>query len=127
MTEWVDQQLALLRTQWPDLTYLDDGHWVRVDDWVLPAGWAPTELNLAFQIKPTAGEPPYAFYVSSTDVAFNGQTPQSWTPAASVPFDGTWSVFSWAPETWIPTVNPHAGPNMLAFARSFSARFAEGA
>ena len=36
MTEWVDQQLALLRTQWPDLTYLDDGHWVRVDDWVLP-------------------------------------------------------------------------------------------
>jgi hypothetical protein len=127
VTDWVTRQLELMRTQWPNLSYLDDGHWVRVPDWQLPHGWSLPTVDIAFQIKPAVDQPPYAFYVNSTDLKFNGKTPENWTMSAEVQFPGAWSVFSWAPETWIPTANPNLGPNMLAFARSFANRFAEGA
>jgi hypothetical protein len=127
VTDWVTRQLDLLRTQWPNLIYLGDGHWVRVSDWQLPEGWSQPAVDIAFQIKPAADQPPYAFYVNSTDLKFNGRTPENWTASAQVPLPGAWSAFSWAPETWIPTANPDLGPNMLAFARSFANRFVEGA
>ena len=127
MTEWVTSQLNLLSTQWPTLSYLDDGHWVLVPDWQLQQGWSLPTVDIAFQIKPGPDQPPYAFYVNSTDLKFNEATPGNWTMPAEVPFPGTWSAFSWAPETWIPTADPDLGPNMLAFARSIASRFAEGA
>ena len=127
MTDWVQRQISLLRTQWPNLSYAEGGHWVLIPAWELPAGWTPAVVDVAFQVKPAVDQPPYAFYVSAADVRYEGRAPGNWQAAAGVPFAGTWSMFSWAPETWVPTVNPDHGPNMIAFVRSFGVRFAEGA
>lgn len=126
MTDWVAKQEDLLRTQWPDLSYSDAGHWVRLPTWKLPEGWSIATVDVAFQIRPDRETPPYAFYVNALDLTYNGTTPGNWTTSAEVPFSGNWSVFSWSPETWVPTIDPDRGPNMLAFARSFDRRFAEG-
>ena len=127
MTEWVTRQLELLRAQWPDLEYTQAGHWVRIPDWKLSAGWSPSTVDVAFQIRETVEAPPYAFYVNATTVTHNGAHPGNWSPGAQVCFPGMWSQFSWAPETWTPTANPELGPNMVAFVRSFALRFQEGA
>jgi len=128
VTEWVARQLELLRAQWPDLGYDQAGNWVRIPGWELPAGWTPQVVDIAFQIKEEADQPPYAFYVNATDLKHNGNVPGSWAPTTDqVSFPGTWSQFSWGPETWVPTANPELGPNMVIFVRSFAVRFAEGA
>lgn len=128
MTEWVSRQLELLRAQWPDLEYNQAGHWVRIRGWELPAGWEPSVVEIAFQIKEEADQPPYAFYVNATDIKHNGTLPGSWSPTPDqVCFSGTWSQFSWSPETWTPTADPAQGPTMVAFVRSFAVRFAEEA
>ncbi|GAB3047156.1 hypothetical protein GCM10027053_01210 [Intrasporangium mesophilum] len=127
MTDWVTKQVDLLRTQWPNLSYLDTGHWVLLPGWQLLDGWSVATVDVAFQIRPDRETPPYAFYVNTRELTHNGKTPENWTMSAEVPFPGTWSVFSWGPETWVPTVDPDRGPNMLGFARSFQTRFAEGA
>jgi hypothetical protein len=127
VTEWVTRQLELLRAQWPDLEYDPAGHWVRIPDWHLPAGWEPSVVDVAFQIKESPDQPPYAFVISAPVITFEGSQPGSWSTGAQVCFPGTWSQFSWAPETWTPTADPQRAPTMVAFARSFGNRFNEGA
>lgn len=127
MTEWVTRQLELLRFQWPDLEYDQAGHWVRIPDRHLPAGWMPSVVDIAFQIKDSADQPPYAFLVNTPVITHDGNQPGNWNTGAQVCFPGTWSQFSWAPDTWIPTADPDRGPNMVAFVRSFTTRFDEGA
>jgi hypothetical protein len=127
VTEWVTRQLALLRTQWPDLEYNPAGHWVRVPSWHLPAGWDPSVVDVAFQIKDSADQPPYAFFVNAAVVTHDGKPPGNWNTGAQAGFPGAWSQFSWAPHTWAPAAAPDLGPNMAAFVRSFANRFDEGA
>ncbi|MDE0775448.1 MAG: hypothetical protein OSB43_04145 [Nocardioides sp.] len=128
MTEWVALQLELLAAQWPDLEYNQAGHWAQIPGWELPAGWTPQVVDIAFQIKEEADQPPYAFYANATDIKHNANVPGNWSPTTDqVCFPGTWSQFSWSPETWVPTANPALGPNMVIFVRSFALRFAEGA
>ena len=81
MTEWVARQLELLRAQWPDLEYDQAGHWVRIPGWELPPGWSPPMVDIAFQIKEAADQPPYAFYVNATDLKHNGNAPGNWSPS----------------------------------------------
>ena len=83
---------------------------------------------IAFQIPVQPGQAPYAFYAHA-NLTFRGQVPTNYTAAAAgtVPFAGTWAVFSWAPETWTWTEQPADGANMTHFARSFTERLAEGA
>jgi hypothetical protein len=126
VTDWVNRQVEMLRTQWPNLSYQEGGHWVRIPNWQLPCGWSAPSVDVAFQVKEAVDQPPYAFYVNTADLKYNGNAPSNWTLSAEVPFPGAWSVFSWAPETWIPTANPDLGPSMVAFARSFANRFEEG-
>lgn len=129
MTEWVTAQLELLRAQWPDLRYHEEasGHWVLLPDWTMPDGWSIPKVDVACQIPAAPEQPPYAFYVNSQTLTFNGNQPEKWTASAAVPFEGVWSVFSWAPEAWRPTVGADPGHNMLTFVRSFVDRLAEGA
>lgn len=129
MTDWITGQLELLRTQWPGLRYCAEGtgHWVLLPGWTMPDGWSVPTVDIACQIPGTPELPPYAFYVNSQTLAFDGSRPGNWTPSAAVPFDGAWSVFSWAPETWRPAAATDVEPNMLTFVRSFNYRLAEGA
>lgn len=129
MTEWVARQLELLRAQWPALAYDPAGHWVRIPDWRLPAGWEPSVVDVAFQIRESPDQPPYGFLVNTTAITHNTIPPGNWSPSASVRgnFAGAWSQFSWGPEMWTPTADPNRGPSMVAFVRSFDTRFNEGA
>lgn len=127
MTEWVTRQLELMRTQWPDLEYSPVGHWVRIPDWRLPAGWDPSVVDVAFQVKDSADQPPYAFLVNTAVITHDGNPPGNWSTGVQTCFPGTWSQFSWAPDMWTPTADPDRGPNMVAFVRSFTTRFDEDA
>ena len=128
MADRVAAEARLLRDVWPDLTYVETGQWVLLPEYRLPEGWSAASTGVAFQIPAgPAGTPPYAFYVDRP-LTHAGRQPENYTPNASgPPFPGGWSVFSWAPEGWAWAEDPAMGANMVSFARSFAARFAEGA
>lgn len=124
-----EAELALLREGWPALAWHEDGQWVCLPSHPLPKGWSQDKVDVAFQIPP--GDPtqaPYAFYANA-NLSFDGQQPQNYTPEASaaLPWAGSWSVFSWAPETWAPAADVRTGANMRSFVRSFTDRFEDGA
>ena len=124
MTEWVSEQLALLRTQWPDLTYVEADRWVLLPGWNLPEGWSVQRADIAFRIPESAHVAPYAFYLNAPTPTYMGETPDNVSPSDAVPFPGQWTVFSWAPDgPW-----PAAGRavNILNFVRSFADRLDEG-
>lgn len=93
-------------------------------------GWNRKETAVAFQA-PVGypGTPPYGFYVP-VGLRFNENLPGSYQePASNQPaFEGTWGIFSWAPDggIWRPDANVHASCNLLNFALGFSKRFQEG-
>jgi hypothetical protein len=130
LSDRIDEELALLRTRYPNLEYKSAGQWVRIPAYALPAGWAPASTDIAFTI-PTGfpGTPPYGIYVPS-GIRYKDATPQNYTePAASAPpFPGGWGMFSWAPDdgAWRPTSSPRTGPNLLNYVQGFAVRFREG-
>ena len=133
-TERLEQELALLRSAYPDLDYLlVDGaaHWVRIPAYLMPSGWAyqgasVASAEIAFQIPEQAGQAPYAFYVRPPFTLATGGTPSNYTTSATTPWGGDFAQFSWAPnEPWVPKADIRAGANMLNFARSFTERLEE--
>jgi len=132
-SERLEQELALLRTAYPDLEYhlAEEAHWVRIPAYPVPAGWAYqgtaiSEAEIAFQIPTQAGQAPYAFYVRPAFSLAAGGTPSNYTATATTPWGGDFAQFSWSPnEPWIPKAEIRAGANMLNFARSFAERLRE--
>lgn len=64
MQERVDQEIALLRSRFPELEYQQEGQWVRIPSYPLPEGWNGDSTEIAFQIPASypAGAP-YGIYV----------------------------------------------------------------
>lgn len=125
MTAWVSEQVALLRTQWPDLIYVEADHWVLIPGWNLPEGWSVRRADIAFRIPANPHVAPYAFYLNNQGPTYKGETPDNVSASDAVPFPGQWTAFSWAP------VGPWSAAgggvsNMLNFVRSFADRLAEG-
>lgn len=129
VAERIEAEVALLRRYYPDLEYVDAGHWVRIPAYPTGAGWNRATTDVAVQIP--AGYPgaaPYGIYVP-IGLLCNGAAPNNYTAPASntPPFAGSWGVLSWAPaDGWRPTADLITGPNMLNFVRGFSGRFREG-
>lgn len=131
--ERLEQELALLRTAYPDLEYrlVDEAHWIRIPSYAVPAGWAHEDVavvaaEIAFQIPAQAGQAPYAFYVRPPFTLAVGGTPSNYTATATTPWGSDFAQFSWSPnETWMPKADIRAGANMLNFARSFAERLRE--
>ena len=131
--ERLDEELALLRSAYPDLEYLvvGEAHWVRIPAHAVPTGWthagtAVTQAEVAFQIPMQAGQAPYAFYARPPITLASGETPGNYTATASTPWGADFAQFSWTPsEPWIPKADIRAGANMLNFARSFADRLGE--
>lgn len=128
-TERLEQELALLRSAYPDLEYRLD--WVRLPAYPVPSGWAYqgtaiSEAEIAFQIPGQAGQAPYAFYVRPAFTLAAGGTPSNYTATVTTPWGGDFAQFSWSPnEPWIPKTEIRSGANLLNFARSFRDRLAE--
>lgn len=125
MSTRVDTELALLRRHWPDLDYVEDGHWVRLPSRPVPAGWNHDVAKVCFWIPREAATPPYGFYVQPVLMLVTGdskQAPTNYTAAASTPFDGEWAMFSWSPLAWRPDADVARGDHMVHFVRSFQDR-----
>lgn len=122
-------ELDLLRSNFPALDYLADGHWVRLRDHAIPGEeWEPRVVEVCFQIpERVPGQGPYGFYVRPGITRANGEAIANYAYPASTAFGDDWGKFSWQLEQWAPTEDLVAGTNMVNFVRSFNDRFAEGA
>lgn len=126
MNERATQELALVRTRYPGLDFLEAGQWVRIPRYPAPAGiWTIAEVDAAFQIPDSVGIRPYAFYVRPRLVLRTGDPVHNYTETTT-PFGGEWGKFSWEIE-WRPADDLHTGTNILDFVVSFAARLRQGA
>ena len=123
--ERIHDELVLLRGKHPALVVGPDGRWVRIPAYPLPPGWNRATTDVAFRIvDPPAA--PYGIYVP-IGLLFNGQRPSNYgEPASGVPFPGSWGVFSWTPEGWMPGTTAASGSNYCNWVVGFGARFREG-
>jgi hypothetical protein len=129
MEERIKKELDLLRKRYPDLEYREDGHWIRIPAYSLPAGWNRSSTDVAFQI-PVGypGTPPYGIYVPA-GLMFKGNKPNNYQEPAQnqPPFEGSWGIFSWRPrDQWRATANLVTGSNLLNWVMGFADRFREG-
>lgn len=128
----IEKEIALLRQRYPDLEYREEGRWVLIRAYPLPAGWSREHTDVAFQIPPTfPGTPPYGIYVQA-GLTFNGERPDNYTEPASTqpPFGGAWGLFSWSTVDgqWKATAEPDPvrGYTLVAWVNGFGERFREG-
>jgi hypothetical protein len=122
------QELKLLRREYPDLEYREDGEWFRVPLIQLPPGiWNRDETPVCFQAPPGyPGNPPYGFCVPAGLRLSDGRLPNNYSEPVSTPFGGQWGKFSWQNDNWRPTGDVLSGSNLLNFVRTFHHRFREG-
>lgn len=125
----IEAELGLLRSNFPDLDYLPDGHWVRLGEWMVPGDvWGQSVVEVCFQMpERLPGQGPYGFYVRPGVTLTSGQAIANYAYPASTGFGDGWGKFSWQLEQWAPTDDLVAGTNMTNFVRSFQDRFSEGA
>lgn len=129
MNERIQQELALLRSVFPDLEWREDVLWVRIPVYAVPPGpWKQESVEIAFRLPAgLPGEAPYAFLVRpGLQPATNTEIDRYTYPAPTPSFGDDWGQFSWAPEAWTPHAELTRGSNMLNFARSFADRLREG-
>jgi hypothetical protein len=130
MQERIEKELVLLRQRYPNLEYRQEGQWVRIPSYLLPAGWDRPSTDVAFQI-PVGypGTPPYGIYTPQRSL-FNKVQPENYQQAQQQPplGGGPWWVFSWQPQDgqWRPTADIVSGSNLLNWVLGFSDRFREG-
>lgn len=121
--------MALLRQRYPALEYKEEGCWIRIPSYPLPAGWNRTSTDVAFQIPASyLGTPPYGFYVPA-GLLFNQAQPLNYTEPApnQPPFQGTWGFFSWQVDgQWRATTDLVSGATLLNWVMGFTDRFRAG-
>ena len=124
----IQQELELLRRNFPNLDYLAEGHWVRLPRYGFPRGiWDQDMVDVCFQIpERIPGQAPYGFYVRPGLTLCNKQAVADYAFPAPTGFGDDWGKFSWQLEGWAPVADLVAGTNMVNFARSFFDRLAQG-
>lgn len=131
MTDRIAQELELLKKDYPNLEFREEGQWVLLPEYTLATDlWNKAVLPVCFQIPPAyPGEPPYGFCVQ-TDLVTKGageKPANAYAEPANTPFEGTWGKFSWQQDnSWHPTADLKSGSNLLDFVRTFQDRFKEG-
>ncbi len=133
----LDEELELLRVDYPDLEFFADGSWVRLPRYeLLTQLWRPSIIQVAFQIPPQMGIAPYAFHVhplvpddlDRVEPTSGGEIGNYSFPATT-PWGTDWGTFSWGQEdnAWLAAEPIRTGSNMARFVMTFANRFAEGA
>jgi hypothetical protein len=124
----VDEELALLRRNYPNLLYIEQGQWVLVSRYSLPSDiWEQEIVDVCFQIpEQIPGQAPYGFYVRPGLTLRSKEVVDNYTFPAPTGFGSDWGKFSWQLDGWTPAANLVSGTNMVNFARSISDRLAQG-
>jgi hypothetical protein len=126
MSERLEQELALVRSAYPDLEFVEDGLWARVPAYPLPPGWGPETAEIAFQFRrDSIAEEPYGFWVRPPLKLGDGADPTNSSGPVATAFGDGFQQFSWAPDGWAPAADLRCGTNMLDWIRSFARRLAE--
>ena len=129
MNAWIPAELARLRTNWPQLRYEENGHWVLLPGYLVPEGWNRTTTDLAVRIPENLpGQEPYGFWVRGGIALADGTAPTNYVfPGEAVPFEPSaqWGQFSWSLEGWAPGAQPGAGTGMVHFVQSIRHRLEE--
>jgi hypothetical protein len=103
--------------------------WVVISDFVVPAGWSKSEVDLGVRIPENLpGQEPYGFWVRGGISLADGATPSNYSfPGERVPLfpEDLWGQFSWAPIAWAPGAEPGRGTSMVSFVFSISKRLQE--
>jgi hypothetical protein len=132
MHDRLAKELALLKTVFPDVEFLDqETGWFRLPRYTVQyGGWKQIEVAVCFQVPAGyPGDAPYAFWVSPLlRQANNDARPSNnYQEPSPTPFPGTWGKFSWSHEAgWKPGQEPTTGSNFLHFVLTFRDRFREG-
>ena len=124
-----DEELELLRSNFPELEYVADGKWVLLKNQdVVGEGWDHATVDICFQIPDQLpGQQPYGFYVHPALGRTDGATISNYAFPAPTTFGPDWAKFSWQLLEWNPAADVIAGTNMVNFVRSFRDRLMEGA
>src|ERR1700680_746491 len=93
----VEQELELLRRNFPHLEYVREGNWVRLPCYHLPGNmWDRDWVEVCFQIpERIPGQPPYGFYVRPGLALRSGQPIGNYAFPAPTAFGADWGKFSW--------------------------------
>lgn len=130
MTERIEQEIKLLKQEYPDLEFKDEGMWVRIPKYPLPKNiWNRDFTQICFQIPAGyPGNPPYGFFVEAGVVLKDtNEKPANYEEPLQTPFEGNWGKFSWQHNgSWCATSDLKSGSNLLNFVRSFRNRLKEG-
>jgi len=126
MTDRLAQEIALVRTAFTDLEFLQDGLWARVPAYPLPEGWGRESAEIAFQFRrDSIAEEPYGFWLRPPLSVPGGGAPTNSSGPVATGFGEGYQQFSWAPDSWEPAHDLRCGTNMLNWVRSFGKRLAE--
>ena len=129
MCDRIQKELQLLRQQFPDLEFHQEGGWVLLPRYSTPPGiWELDEVAVCFQFPPGyPGQKPYGFYVSPRVQLKGGGEVKNRTDSSETPFAGEWAKFSWDLPAWHATADLQGGSNLFNFVVTFSSRFEQGA
>lgn len=129
MNERIEEEFSLLRGQFSQLEYRDDGHWILIPKYKGPEDiWTESKPDICFQIPPGyPGQKPYGFYVRLPFALKAGGQINNATPSSEPPFGGDWLKFSWDVPDWRATSDLRSGYNLLNWVLSFRGRLDQGA
>jgi hypothetical protein len=131
----IRDELALLQRYFGDVEHTEANgeDWFRIPRYAMPNGWrignvAAGAVPVCFLVKGNyPGDAPYGFLAPAV-LNFKGTAPNNTGgPPSAPPFSGAWLHFSWSVENWAATADVCKGSNLLAWVRSFTVRFEEGA
>lgn len=127
MTERLKKELELLAHDYPGVRLENDGTWLIVPDFPVPAGWNRETITILVIVPAGYPQtPPDNFHVEPGLKLANGEMPDNYTENCGPPTPG-WSRFSWHIDgTWRPSSNAAEGDNLHRFLWSVRGRLGMG-
>lgn len=127
MRDRLDQEIALIRKQYPDVRHDQNYDWVIIKDVPLPADYNRDTTDVLIVIPSGYPEtPPDNFWVPSGLRLENDGQPDAFNPNHRTQEGEEWDRFSWHEDDgWAPTKDIEYGSNLLTFMSTVEERLEE--
>jgi hypothetical protein len=125
MIERRKEEMRLVAAQHGEVECDQDGAWILVRRWPLPAGWAVAETPLLIVLPPGyPATPPYGFFTDPGVRLAGGGEPSN-SSLGHTQLDQAWRQFSFTVEEWQPHADAARGHNLATFLLGVGRRLAE--